>query len=247
MLPDDFASLTNYGFQSPAIAWQGMKTSVAFQVDALSAVFFSSLMKSALFPYGITDPDKFLSQLEGPVITSRVDAENSSSLLIARMHDADAMRDLLTEGMGFRPIDGKQDMKLFNNNDGEFAAAILNGFVVMGPATEVSRYVQKMPSNGRNQSSASFRIRSTPSLNDSCIFTYTNDTERVRTFVSSIVAASGRKPIWSDKSEQELRSLPYSTTETSLGEHGFVRVTRSSLGQFSSLLPLVLPEQKPSN
>lgn len=247
MLPDDFASLTNYDFQNPAMAWQGMRTSVAFQVDALSAIFFSSLMKSALLPYGISDPDKFLSQFEGPVITSRIEAENSGSLLIARMRDANAMRDLLTKGMGFRPIDGKQDIELFNNNDGEFAAAILNGFVVIGPATEVSRYVQKVPSTGRNQSSASFRIRSTPSLNGSCIFTYTNDTERVRTFVSSIVAASGRTPIWSDKNEQELKSLPYSTTETSLGEHGFVRVTRSSLGQFSSLLPLVLPEKKPSN
>jgi hypothetical protein len=245
VLPDNFASITSYRFQSPAMAWQGLRTSVASQVDALSAVFFSSLLKSVLLPYGISDPDKFLSQVEGPVLTSRVDSESSSSMLIARMRDQGAMREVLTKGMGFRQIEKKENNELFSNRDGEFAARIVSGVVVVGAAAEVSRYVEKAFSTSRDQSSAP-HVRSAPSSNSGCVLTYTNDTERVRTFVASIVALSDGRPLWSEKAEQELRSLPYSTTETSLGEHGIVRVTRSSLGQFSSLLPLVLPEQKAS-
>jgi hypothetical protein len=37
--------------------------------------------------------------------------------------------------------------------------------------------------------------------------------------------------------------LPYSATETTLGELGFERVTKSPLGQFSTLLPLLIPEK----
>ncbi|HEX3281150.1 MAG TPA: hypothetical protein VHR36_07955 [Pyrinomonadaceae bacterium] len=247
MVPGNFASVTNYGFQNPALAWQGLRSSVTYQVDALSAVFFSSLMKSALLPYGISDPDKFLSEIEGPVITSRVDNESPSSVLIARIRNEGAMRDLLTKGMGFRRIASKETDELFSDIEGEFAARIDNGSVVIGPSAEVSRYVEKALSASRDQLSASPRVRSTSSSDGACVLTYANDTERVRTFVTSIITASGGRPLWSDKTEQELRALPYSTTETSLGEHGIVRVTRSSLGQFSSLLPLILPEQKASN
>jgi hypothetical protein len=245
MLPENFVTVTNYRFQNPATVWQGLRTSFASQVDALSAVFFSSLLRSALLPYGISDPDKFLSQVEGPVLTTRVDSESSSSMLIAKMRGQSAMRDVLTKDMGFRRIDSKENTELFINIEGDFAARIVNGFVVIGPAADVSRYMERALSASRDKSSAS--VRSTPSSTSACVLTYSNDTERVRAFVASIVAASGGRPLWSDKAERELRLLPYSTTETSLGEQGIVRVTRSSLGQFSSLLPLVLPEQKASN
>ena len=47
-LPENTYSATYYRFEDPALAWEGLKTSVSSNVDALSAVVFSTLMKSAL-------------------------------------------------------------------------------------------------------------------------------------------------------------------------------------------------------
>jgi hypothetical protein len=245
-LPDNFSSVTSYRFENPTSAWQGLKTSVASQVDALAAIFFSSLLKSALLPYGINEPDKFLSLVHGPVITSRLQPETGGSILIARMRDETALRELLIS-MGFRLIDGRQNNEVFSHSEGEFMARFVNGSVAIGSAPDVAHYVENAVSASPNQAITSQQIRSTPTSDRTCVLTYANDTERIRTFIMTIISGGGETSLWSEKTERVLRSLPYSATETDLGEHGIVRVTRSPLGQFSTLLPLVFPEGKKSN
>jgi hypothetical protein len=160
------------------------------------------------------------------------------------MRDETAMRELLIGGMGFRLVEGKQNSELFSNSETEFVARFVNGFVTIGSPPDIARYVEKASSASPGPSSTSSRIRSGPSSNGACVLTYANDTERVRAFVSTVVSAGGGTALWSDTTEHVLRSLPYSATQTNLGEHGIVRVTRSSLGQFSTLLPLVFPARK---
>ncbi len=237
-LPENFSSVTSYQFQKPTMAWQGLKTSVSSQVDVLSAILFSSLLKSALLPYGINEPDKFLSLLDSPVLTARMDSDTPGSLLIEKLSDQTAMRELLTKGMGFEKIDATPNAEAFRNSDNEFAAHFVNGLIVIGSQPEVARYIEQARAG---PSGMSPRILLTPLSNAACVLTYTNDTDRVRTFVSSIVMARGAPARWSDQTERFLMQLPYSATETTLEEHGIDRITRSALGQFSTLLPLVLP------
>ncbi len=238
VLPENFSSVTFYQFQNPTTAWQGLKTSVSSQVDALSAILFSTLLKSALLPYGINEPDKFLSLLDGPVLTARLDPDAPSSLLVAKLRDQAAMRELLTKGMGFEKIAATPKAEAFRSSDNEFAAHFVNGLIVIGSQPEVARYVEQAPAG---PSSTSPRTLLTPLSNAACVLTYANDTDRVRTFVSSIVMARGAPARWSDQTERFLMQLPYSATETTVEEHGIDRITRSALGQFSTLLPLVLP------
>jgi hypothetical protein len=237
-LPENFSSVTSYQFQNPTMAWQGLKTSVSSQVDALSAILFSSLLKSALLPYGINEPDKFLSLLDSPVLTARLDSDTSGSLLIAKLRDQTAMRELLTKGMGFEKIDAPPKVEAFRNSDNQFAAHFVNGLIVIGSQPEVARYIEQARPGPAGTSS---RTLLAPLSNAACVLTYTNDTDRVRTFVSSMVVARGAPARWSEQTERLLMQLPYSATETTLEEHGIDRVTRSALGQFSTLLPLVLP------
>jgi len=238
VLPENFSSVTYYHFQSPTKAWQGLKTSVSSQVDALSAILFSSLIKSALLPYGINEPDKFLSLIDSPVLTARLNSDTAGSLLIAKVHAQSAMRELLTKEMGFETIDATPNAEAFRNSDNEFAARFLNGLIVIGSQPDVARYAEQARAGSSHTSP---RTLLTPLSNAACALTYTNDTDRVRAFVSSVVTARGEPARWSDQTERLLLQLPYSTTETTLEEHGVDRITRSALGQFSTLLPLVLP------
>lgn len=237
MLPDNFSSLTYYWFQNPAVAWQGLRNSVSSQVDALSAIFFSSLLRSALISYGISDPEKFLSLVDSPVLTLRMEPE--SPMLIAKIRDQTAMRELLTNGLGFQLIDPKPNVEAFKNPEDEFTARFVSGFVVIGSEPEVDRYAEKVTSPFSKRSDIPQGLL--PLSNRGCVLTFANDTDRVRAFVSTVATATGASTGWSHQSEYLLRSLPYSTTETTLEERGIERITRSPLGQFSTLLPLVFP------
>jgi hypothetical protein len=247
ILPYNFSSVTYYRFQNPTIAWQGLKTSVSSQVDALSAILFSSILKSALLPYGINEPDKFLRLVDSPLLTARFDSEAPSSMLIGKLRDQKAMRELLTKVMGFRLIDAKPNSEAFSNSDAELAASIAKGFVVIGSQPEVDRYVDKLITAPVESPSTSPQTSLAPVSSSACILTYTDDTDRVRAFVSTVVTVSGGRARWSDKTEQMLRLLPYSATETTLEEYGIERITRSALGQFSTLLPLLFPAQTNPN
>jgi hypothetical protein len=238
VLPDNFSSVTYYRFQNPTVAWQGLKTSVSSQVDALSAILFSSLLRSALDSYGINDPDRFLSLVDSPVLTLRLEPE--SPMLIARLRDQTEMRELLLKRLGFQLIDPKPNAETFKNPENEFVARFVKGFVVIGSEPEVDRYAERAASTSTNRSGMSQDLSSTVS-DGACVLTYTNDTDRVRAFVSTAAMIGGASAHWSDQSERLLRSLPYSTTETNLEERGIERITRSALGQFSTLLPLVFP------
>src|SRR5882672_1973939 len=83
VLPEDFYSVTSYRFAAPAASWQGLKSAVSSQVDILSTIIFSSLLKSALLSYGIEDPETFLGVVNGELLTVRLDESADRSLLIA--------------------------------------------------------------------------------------------------------------------------------------------------------------------
>jgi hypothetical protein len=64
-------------------------------------------------------------------------------------------------------------------------------------------------------------------------------------FLRTIVRMSGARGVTSESSElmDKLDGLPYSATETTLGEQGLERRTQSSFGQFGALLPLLIPDR----
>lgn len=247
VLPDNFSSVSYYRFQNLATAWQGLQTAVSSQVDALSAILFSSILKAALLPYGINEPDKFLSLIDNPVLTARMDSETPSSMLVAKLRDQTAMRELLTKGMEFQLVDAKPNAEAFRNSENEVAARFVNGFIVIASQPEADRYVEKVTSTSPESTGAWPQSLLPPLSSSACILTYTNDIDRVRAFIATLMAARASAARPSEQTDRLLRALPYSATETTLGERGFERITRSPLGQFSTLLPLVLPERPNTN
>lgn len=247
VLPDNFSSVSYYRFQNLATAWQGLQTAVSSQVDALSAILFSSILKAALLPYGINEPDKFLSLIDNPVLIARMDSETPSSMLVAKLRDQTAMRELLTKGMEFQLVDAKPNAEAFRNSENEVAARFVNGFIVIASQPEADRYVEKVTSTSPESTGAWPQSLLPPLSSSACILTYTNDIDRVRAFIATLMAARASAARPSEQTDRLLRALPYSATETTLGERGFERITRSPLGQFSTLLPLVLPERPNTN
>ena len=246
ILPADIHSVTYYKFGNPVATWQNLKTSISSQVDAVSAIVFASLLKSALLPYGIEEPEKFLAAVSGDILTMRLDENGEHAVLIASVRDRPSLRELATSKLlkNVRSVRvGKAE--IIEDSDGEFAVGFINEYVVLGPPLDVRRCAENAIANVTMLSDEKLRRMTlfVPLSTSANIVTYTNDADRVRRFVSAVVAVGGARPTNSGAIEQMIEALPYSATETTLGERGFERTTRSPLGQFSTLLPLLVPEE----
>jgi hypothetical protein len=245
LLPDTVYSVTSYRLANPAATWQSLKTAISSQVDTLSSIVFSSLLKSSLLSYGINDPEAFLGELDGELLTLRLDENAQRSILIGRMKDRARLRDLITKQMGLTPRSGQiQQAETFEDSRGEFAASFINDFIVVGSSEEVRRYAAireaKTELNAERLARMTLFLPSSTSAN---IITYTDDGNRVRSFIYAVIVATGAPAVTPARIEEVVTGLPFSVTQTSFDDHGIQRITRSPLGQFSTVLPLVVPEQ----
>ena len=115
---------------------------------------------------------------------------------------------------------------------------------MVGPSADVRRYdAIKLTGTKVNPEKLKRITFFAPSSTSANIVTYTDDANRVRSFMSAIIAAIGASGVTSRQIEEVIAGLPFSVTETTLDDRGVERVTRSPLGQFSTVLPLLVPEQ----
>ncbi|HVQ39865.1 MAG TPA: hypothetical protein VMS31_20155, partial [Pyrinomonadaceae bacterium] len=250
-LPSEVYSVTYYRFGDPAAVWQNLKTTASSQMDVLSTVVLSSLLKSALVSYGIDEPEAFLGAVKGEILTLRLDQSGDRTMLLAGVRDEDSLRTIIKNKLG--PNSRRNhlaDAEVFEDSKAELGVGLTKDFIVLGTPIDVRNYVEDVNLNGHlMKDPQATRISSfVPFSSSANIVTYTDDTDRIGTFVSTLLAARGIQPLASAPIEILIAELPYSATETTLGDRGLERVTKSALGQFSTLLPLVIPEKsRPTN
>jgi len=237
-------SITKYEFANPLAAWQAMKTAVSSQVDALSTILFSSLLKSALLSYGIDDPEAFLAAVDGNLQTLRLDGNSERSILVGRVRDRASLRQLLLKTL--LRVDSNLEVtanaEMFSNPEQEIAAGLTNDLVVCGAATDVRRYLELSDDLNKNSALSNRMTFFAPPSPNSSVVTYADDSDRVRSFAATLIEARAAN-VSSERLEAAVALLPYSVTETRLGERGIERTNRSPLGQFSSIVPLLFPEK----
>jgi hypothetical protein len=115
----------------------------------------------------------------------------------------------------------------------------------MGAPADVRRYIEIRRANTQLLADEDLKRMNffLASPNSASIITYSQDSDRVRSFIATVLAARGVATMTPRRIEEALGGLPYSVTETTLLDSGIERITRSPLGQFSTLLPLLVPEQ----
>jgi len=247
MVPEDVSSITFYRFEDPLKAWQSLRSSISSQTDALSAVFFTSLLNTSLSSYGVDNPESFLSAVGAEIITFRLDSNADRSLLVARVDDEKKLRELLAKTMRVRSTTSQvNQIEIFENSEGESGAGFVKGFVILGQPADVLKYAQLLKEGGSSSDPNKFkRLTFFASLTSSAnILSYADDSDRVRNFFSAAQAAQNLPPVPRNRFDQLLSQLPSAATETSLGERGLERTTVSPMGQFSTLLPLLVPPDR---
>ncbi len=249
MLPDDVYSLTIYKFEDPAATWRIFESAVSAQLDTLSAMVFTSLAKSALLPYGIEEPEKFLQAVGPELITARLKPDAERALLIARIRNESIVREIFIKPGAQARIDriGQNELILFPDKR---AMSFFAGNLLIGREEDVRRCIQIKNSPPEIQGELRFAKLSyfAPLTGSTALVTYTNEAGHLQDFVAALgrVGASNSAVNAVPQVERAISALPYSATETVLSDQGIERRTRSSLGQFSTLMTLLLPRAEVS-
>lgn len=243
ILPDNVHSLTLYRFHDPAGTWKVFESAVSAHLDTLSSVVFASLLKSALSPYGIDEAELFLSLVGPELMTVRLKQDAQRALLVAYVRDETRLRELLIKPMkqGFRSDWPRKD-EVMEVPGTQSALSLSSGYLLAGSSEDVRRCIQ---TTARITPTTMEKLEHFVPLTGSAnIVTYTNDADRVRNFIEAISRAKGSSLKRGGTLDLNLMidEIPYCATETTLGDNGLERKTRSSFGQFSTLLPLLFPD-----
>jgi hypothetical protein len=245
--PDDFwkfvpqavETLSIYHQQDPSNAWDAINGVVSYKLDAVSAVMFASLLRASLTVYGIEKPNEVLPLLRSPIATMRARADAASSVLVARTTDTLQLQQALRNQFGGQ-IQILEDTKNDPKSDSEFVAVLIPGYVAIGKTPSVKIWLEEIRGqNDRSPTASEFQRLQSGS--GTAITTYSNDEARVNNFISTL--ASFRGTPLSPKQVDDLKTATehsyFSISETSSNSNGLERKTRSSFGQFSTLLSLV--------
>jgi hypothetical protein len=239
LIPNSY-SITEYSFESPVVAWQGFESALLSQMDALSAVVFKSVWKSALNNYGVEEPEAFLKLVGPQLATVRLRPAAERSVLVASITDYEQVKSLIRARLGSRlSQESVGPFEFVNAVDKELSAAISERLLLLGPPDDV----RSCTTNLANAPNPGKLNAYKPSLASATIVTYTNDSDRIRTFMNAVAQAVNYQRSQSNPEtlEQFLSQVPYSVTETALNSEGIQRRTQSSFGQFSTIFSLLFP------
>jgi hypothetical protein len=246
-LPADVYSVTTYDIRDPATAWHSLNAAISSQLDVLSAVVFTTAFKALLTPYGIDDPDNFLTAIKPDLLTVRLDPQSERSLVIAGIASPDTLRRFISRRFGANPHSEKVgENELLFSPDETFAASVASDYFLLGAPEDVRRCLSARATK-TNLPSSSARLESLTHYferpSSSNIVTFSRDNERVRSLITSLASIRSARAADSFADvDRTLDSLPYAVTETTLGDAGIERRTRSALGQFGFLLSFLAPQ-----
>jgi hypothetical protein len=243
LLPIGTYSLTHYNYNNPQAAWQGLQATIATQLDVLSALLISEILKAALKPYGIDDPVEFLSSIGPEIATAQLDNSGESSVLIVESRNGIALRRMVMKRLGV-PVKteriGNAEM-IISEDDKRGAASFIDGRLIVGSANNVRRCLQAKSKNQTLANMEAFKRSSRLISSNERIdaTTYTDDRDNALAFIKTINGPTHLDYSLQDDTSNPLNSLAYATTVTKITESGIERQTRSSFGLFSSLVTLI--------
>jgi hypothetical protein len=243
LVPDSSQSLTIYRSQNPQTAWNALDQAVAYKLDALSAIVFSSLLKSGLAVYGVENPKELLTTLSSPLVTVRPNAGAEGSVFIGHILNQEQLRRTLTQQItssGHGQI--LEGTKVDPDLKKELTAVIVDDYLVLGKTENVQACLNAIRRGEvANATASQKQISHFAPQSEAPILTYANDEKRLSSFVS-VISSLRTAPLSQQESEAlktVIRNSSFSATETNLASNGIERKTRSAFGQFSTLLSLL--------
>lgn len=244
-VPPDVYSVSVYHFRDVERLWRDVNATVSSHADVVGAIAARPLLRSLFPPYGINDPDIFVSAVGTRMATIRLE-ENAPSVLVAGAFDRPSLRKLAQQRLGpTAKTETVGDAELMLSSSDNFAASFADDHFLTGTGDTVRHCLQARAQTQSLASVDAYR-RSQRLIDNSLpiiVLTFTDDRRPAISFVE-LFSQSERSAFSTNASsiDQASRSLPYAVSVTVLKENGFEWTSRSAFGVFGSLAIRFVPE-----
>jgi len=228
-LPSTTYSFTQYNLRSPSLAWRGLNAALSSRLDILGAVLVTPVLRGALSPYGIHEPEAFLNAVGPEIVTARLDETESNSVIIVPIHDEPTLRKLVSLRLGSNPhteVVGSYEMLISRSAD-VLAASFAEKHLLMGPPSLVRRCLHANSQGITVNSLPGFR-RSTqfPAKLPPIAVSYSSDVLSAKALFSLLSGS----PVETVRDTRDAREIPYAVSTTAVSSDGIEKLTRSSSG-----------------
>jgi hypothetical protein len=245
-LPADTYQVSRYTLRDPETGWRGLNAAISSQVDVTRATLVVLALEALLKPYGIEKPREFLRSAGTEIVTARLDRESENKLLVVAVRDRQLMDEQVRKLLGARARTeriGEEEI-LVSSDPENGAAGFVGNYLLMGDEEDVRRCLVARAEGRTLKASETFKAAGADlAPGPPLVTTSTNDQESARAVISYFAKQSGsrNKAGSRDAFEQMLGRRPYSIGETRLTEEGFMKITRSSFGQFGEIIVRFAP------
>ncbi len=145
-IPKDFVSATHYNLKNLQIAWRSILLTASAKLDPVSGNLISGFSGSLFEPYGIENPEIFLSGVTGPIQTIRLDPDGEEVVAVVRIRDLELVKRALAKELNLAASHAADHTKLtpdsqilWRSKDDELAAAIREEVLIVGDARTVEK------------------------------------------------------------------------------------------------------------
>ena len=217
-LPSTVFSATRYDIGNPQIAWRSVLLTAQKQTDAVSGNLIVAFSGSLFEPYGIEDPEVFLSAVGSQILTAKFDNEGENNVIIATVKDLQTVKKGIAKEINFSSQSEKQaDAEIWKSDDHKIAAAFVGDKLILGDAESVLTCIQAKQSSENLTKNELFKLMSG---SNAIAVTVARDFEST----SKVVDALTEK-------RTDIETIPTSLfTETRFNQNGIERRTVSDFG-----------------
>ena len=148
-VPATAASATRYLLRDSQIAWRSVVLTARKKTDETSGGLIAAFSGSLFEPYGIEDPELFLSAVGKQLVTVKLAADSEDVAVIAQIKDATKVRSAIAKEISFaKPPEKHFGADVWKSEDGEFAAAFIDDRVISGDAEIVLKCLEAKQAGG---------------------------------------------------------------------------------------------------
>lgn len=223
-VPADVFSATRYSLRDPQIAWRSVLLVAQKQTDEMSGKIIASFSGSLFEPYGIADPESFLSAAGAEIFTAKFDAEGERAVAMAVVKDIEKAKRSIAREINFSgPAEQHSGAELWRSGDGEFAAAFPGNVVIVGDAQGVVKCLQAKQSG--------VNLPTLPTFNQ-----FSESRAAAVTVAKDIESAAKIVEVLGDKKSDEASVSVSYLIETRFNQNGIERRTISDFGLIGSII-----------
>ena len=222
-IPKEFVSTTRYNLKDAQIAWRSLLLTARTKTDQVSGSLLAGFSDSLFEPYGVDDPEMFLSGVGTALQTVRFDVEGEDVAVTARIRDPEKFRRSVAKELGIsRPAAHFENADLWRSEDGELAVAIVDNRLVMGDAGSVEKCL-KARNGGENLVTIAANSRLLAS--NAAVVTTGDDADNNAELIKALSERKDNSPL-----------VQAYLTETRFNQNGMERRTVSDFGLIGTIV-----------